>query len=126
MHQIEKKYSIATPLDQVWEALTNPGTITIWSGDTAQMSDKIDSDFSLWDGDIYGTNTEVEKNKLLAQDWYGGDWDKPSKVVFKLIEHDGETELILTQNAVPRDEVDSFDAGWDDYYLGAIKDYLEK
>ena len=69
------------------------------------MSDKVDSDFSLWDGDIYGTNTEVEKEKTLAQDWYGGDWEKPSKVVFRLRQSGSGTEIILTQNAVPKSEI---------------------
>lgn len=94
------------------------------------MDDKVGTDFSLWGGDIHGTNREVidppAGGKKLVQDWYGGDWDKPSKAVFSLKERNGETEISLTNENVPDDEADDIDDGWNRYYLGEIKKYLEK
>jgi hypothetical protein len=33
--------------------------------------------------------------------------------------------LTLTHTGVPDDVAGDFDAGWDDYYLGPLKDLLE-
>ena len=89
------------------------------------MDDKVGTDFKFWDGDIHGTNKEMIENKKIVQDWYGGDWDKPSLVNFYLSEENGSTKVELIHENLPDDEADSFDQGWKDYYLGPLKDYLE-
>jgi hypothetical protein len=55
----------------------------------------------------------------------GGDWPKPSIATFKLADEDGKTRVDLIHTDVPDDEAADFDAGWDDFYLGAIKEWLE-
>jgi len=90
------------------------------------MSTKEGSEFSLWGGDIYGTNTKVVENKLLEQDWFSGHkWQRPSKVSFGLSQKDGVTEIKLVQTDIPDDEADDIDQGWKDYYLGPLKELLE-
>lgn len=83
---IKQHYTIKASVEDVWDALVNPKVIKKWSGAKAKMSDKEGTDFSLWGGGIWGTNTKTKENELIEQDWYGGDWDKPSKVVIKLTE----------------------------------------
>lgn len=126
MKTIRKKYLIKAPADKVWQSLVDPKIIKKWGGGSAKMSDKENREFSLWSGDIYGKNTQVIKNKKLAQDWYGGVWEKPSKLVFTLTAKGRETILELLQKNVPDNEVKDIDSGWDDYYLGPMKEYLEK
>ena len=151
MKVIKKEYHIWAPLSKVWDALVNPKTIDKWSQlDSSSehptgsrevlqkeatslggagfsiMSDKVGSKFSLWGGDIWGKNVKVSPKKELVQEWYGGDWHKPSIAIFKLIYKDGCTTLFLTHEGVPEKEVDSFDKGWDDSYLAPIKELLEK
>lgn len=113
------------PLSEVWKALTDPKVIDKWGGGPAKMSDKEGFNFSLWGGDIHGTNTKVIKEKLLLQDWFGGDWDKPSKLQFKLTHKDGCTTLYLTQTEIPPQEFEDIKDGWDRYYVGEIKKLLE-
>jgi activator of HSP90 ATPase len=81
--------------------------------------------FQLWGGDIYGKNIEVVPEKKLVQEWFGGDWPEPSIVTFTLKQQDNKTILELEQIDVPAPEVDDIDQGWDDYYLGPIKEMLE-
>jgi len=83
-------------------------------------------EFSLWGGDIHGKNTKVVRMRELEQDWYGGDWDKPSKLKFELSEKDGTTTVMLTQTAIPEEEFKDISDGWKQYYLGEIKKLLEK
>ena len=137
--------------DAVWDALVNPKTIDKWSqldsstehptgsrevlqkeattlggGRFSKMSAKVGSKFSLWGGDIWGKNIKVTPKQELVQQWYGGDWSEPSIAKFKLTHKDRCTTLYLTHSKVPEKEFDSIDQGWDEYYLGPIKELLEK
>lgn len=126
MTRIKKKYIIKAPINKVWQALVDPKEITAWGAGPAEMSDKPGADFSIWGGDIFGKNKEVNPPHKLVQDWYGSkNWKQPSAAVFNLVEKSGQTELSLEHTGVPKEEVNDFDNGWDDYYLGAIKEYLE-
>ena len=126
MKEIKQTYLINSPVEKVWDALVNPKVIEKWSGVPAKMDDKAGTKFELWGGDMHGTNTKIVKNKLLEQDWYGGDWDKPSKVRFELSAKNNQTEVTLTHSGVPEEEVNDFADGWKRYYLGEIKKLLEK
>ncbi len=53
--------------EEVFEALVNPDIIQIWSADEAKMGATVGAKFSLWGGQMFGTNLEVIKNKKLVQ-----------------------------------------------------------
>jgi len=125
MKTIVQEYSISAPIEKVWEALVNAREINGWGGGPAKMDDKEGTKFSLWGGDIYGTNIEVEVFKKLVQEWYGGKWEEPSIVTFKLQKKGDSTELELVQENVPDEEYEDIDNGWKEYYLGPLKEYLE-
>ena len=126
MKIIKQTYQINSSIDKVWEALVNPKIVNAWGGGPAKMDAKVGSKFSLWGGDIHGKNIEVVKNKKLVQDWYGGEWDEPSKLIFNLTAQDGKTQLELVQENVPDKEYQDISDGWQDYYIGPMKAYLEK
>ena len=126
MKTIKQAYLIDAPIEKVWNALVVPKEIENWGAGSAKMDDKVGTKFELWGGDIHGTNTRVVKNKILEQDWYGGDWPQPSKATFLLSEENGKTKLDLVHENVPDKEAESIDEGWKEYYLGPIRDYLEK
>jgi len=124
---IKQKYEIAAPMEKIWKALTDVTVITAWGGGPAVMDANTGTEFSLWGGDIHGKNIEIVPGKKLVQEWYGGDWPKPSLATFILSEpKPGITLVELIHEDVPEAEVENFDQGWKDYYLGALKDYLEK
>lgn len=122
---IQQTYKIKATASDVWEALVDPSIIQQWSGDIAIMSDVVGDDFELWSGQIWGTNTAVEVNTLLEQDWYGGDWDKPSKVTIGLSEKDGVTTVTLTHIDIPPAEENSLANGWRNFYFSPTKELLE-
>ena len=125
MTKIEKHYYINASAEKTWKALTEKQEIEKWGGGPAEMDENIGTNFYLWGGDIHGTNIEIIQNVKLVQDWFGGNWEKPSRVVFTLKPTGTKTQLSLLHTEVPENEVSNFDSGWDDYYLGAIKKYLE-
>jgi activator of HSP90 ATPase len=125
MKTIKQTYRIAAPVAEVWRALVDPAIIDGWGGGPAVMSEVVNSDFSLWGGDIHGRNIKIIPEKKLVQEWYSGHWVKPSLATFELFEYGEETRLELIHTDVPDDEADEIDQGWRDFYLGPIKDMLE-
>lgn len=89
------------------------------------MDDKEGGDFSLWGGEIYGTNTKVVPEKLLEQDWYSGKWDKPSKAIFTFNTDGDKTIVKLVNSNLPDNEAEDVNDGWKEFYLGPIKELLE-
>ncbi len=90
------------------------------------MDAELNTEFSLWGGDIHGKNTDVEVDKKLVQDWYGGDWDAPSICEFSLEGNDNRTTLTLKHTNIPDDEFDEIEKGWHEDYLGPLKVLVEK
>lgn len=123
--KIKKVYKIRSSLEDVWKALVDPSVIDKWGGGPSKMSESVGSDFELWNGDIYGKNIKVIHEAQLVQEWYGGDWAKPSNVTFSLKKEDPYIILKLEQTNVPYDELEDIDSGWDEFYLGPMKKMLE-
>ena len=127
MKVIKKEYHIWVPQERVWDALTDPKIIEKWGAGKAKMSDKKGEKFSLWDGEIHGTNLQVVPQKKLVQEWYSSDDpDTATKVTFTLTHKDGCTALYLKHEGVHEKNYNSIAKGWDEYYLGEIKKLLEK
>ncbi len=125
MKKIQQTYHINAPVSRVWKAFIDAKTIDAWGGGPATIDDNVGTEFALWGGDIHGTNTRVVKEKMLVQNWYGGDWPEPSSVKFTLAPEERGTKVILVHDGIPDDEVDSIRNGWRDYYLGPMKEFLE-
>ena len=126
MKTIKQVYHINAPIEKVWQALVDPLVIDSWGGGPSKMSAKAATSFSLWGGDIHGKNLVVVEGKKLVQEWFSGDWKKPSKVTFDLKEEKTKTTVELLHEDVPDEEETDIAEGWDVYYLGEIKKYLEK
>lgn len=126
MKTITQTYLINADVDKVWQALTDHKIIEKWGGGPAKMDSAVGTKFTLWGGDIHGKNIKVVKNKALVQDWSSGDWEKPSKVTFTLTPQDDGVKVDLLHEDVPDREADEITDGWKQYYLGPLKDLLEK
>lgn len=119
-------YHIHAPLKKVWQALVDPKVITDWGGGPVQMSDKTGEKFSLWGGEIHGTNSEVIPEQKLVQERYSTDDPEHATIcTFLLSEKDEHTTVELIHEHVSEKHHKDIDEGWKDYYLGPMKDYLE-
>ncbi|MBI2611982.1 SRPBCC domain-containing protein [Candidatus Gottesmanbacteria bacterium] len=125
MKTIKQIYTINASPEKVWNALVDPKTINEWGGGPANMDEKLGTKFTLWRGDIHGKNIEVVQNKKIVQEWFGGDWEKPSKVTFTLTKKGETTELSLLHEDIPDNSAKDIDDGWKTYYLGPLKALLE-
>ncbi|WP_139314876.1 SRPBCC domain-containing protein [Saccharicrinis aurantiacus] len=126
LRDFKTRLKIKTEAEDVYAALTNPFTIELWSGYKAQMSTEVNSEFSLWDGDIVGMNLDFETNKMVQQQWYFGDQEEPSIVTIKIFDDKKGVQIELNHTNIPADEYDDICEGWTEYYLGAIKEFFEQ
>jgi activator of HSP90 ATPase len=128
MKIIKLQYQIKAPLTEVWKSLVDKQYINNWGGGPVEMEDKVGFNFTLWDGEIWGTNIKIIKHELLKQEWFSDEankWDQPSIVTFKLTYKDGITTLDLLHEQVPDRNAKDIEDGWKEYYLGPLKEYLE-
>jgi len=121
----KKYYIIPEPPENVYLALTNPLTIELWTGETAEMSTEPGSEFSMWDGAIVGRNIEFEPDRKIVQQWYFDGQDEPSIVTIKLHPDKAGTSAELRHTNIPDEAYTDMVDGWNDSYFGALIDFYE-
>jgi uncharacterized protein YndB with AHSA1/START domain len=126
MPNFKKYYIIPVGPEILYAALTNEYTIQLWTGDEAEMSTEVGSEFSLWDGSIAGINLAFEPNKLIQQEWFFGEQEDKSIVTIKLHVHPKGTSVELLHTNIPADDFEDMCAGWDDAYFGALQDFYSE
>jgi glutathione S-transferase len=131
MKDIEKNVKIAAPIDEVWIALTSPAAIRGWMGDDSKIEVdlKVGGRYRLFGGDTTGAFTHVNRPNTLEYTWRQGEWLEEwadSLVRWELKSSGKGTQVHLVHSQFPNaEERDSHDEGWDMYWLGPMKDWLE-
>ena len=126
MKNIRKIIHIKSPREEVFNAVTNPLTIELWSGYPAAMEPVPGTPFSMFDGDITGTLLAIEPPSMIEQQWDFGEQPIPSVVRIRLYEEGPKTRIELEHSNVPEEAFDNINTGWKDYFFGALKSYLEE
>lgn len=125
MKDYKQYIKIKASAEDVYNCLTNPLTIELWSGYPAAMVAEPGNEFELWDGDITGKTLEAEPNNKLVQQWYFGEQEEPSIVTYILHQEKNHVSLELRHTNIPDEVYEEFEEGWKHHFLGAIKAYLE-
>ena len=117
----------ATP-HEVYEILMDAKKHGKFTGSEVRMSRKAGGKFSIYGGDIEGTNLELVPDEKIVQSWRYSDWPEGhfSKATFLLKEVPAGTRLTFTQTGVPEEHYDDIAQGWLDYYWAPMKEMLEK
>ena len=124
MKDYKKYYKLAATAEEVYTALTNPLTIELWTGDTAEMSTEPGSEFSMWEGSIVGKNIEFETDKKIVQQWYFDGQPEESIVTIKLHPDKEETSVELRHTNIPDDDYKDITEGWNESYFGALAEFF--
>lgn len=126
MRSYKKYILLPAPPEEVYLGLTKAQSIQLWTGAEVQFTEEVDTEFSLWDGDIVGKNLEFEPNKKIVQQWYFGEENEPSIVTIKLHPDKKGTSLEFVQTNIPDEDFDDFTEGIKEYYLGGLADFFEE
>lgn len=124
MKDFKKYYLIPAPPEDIYNAITNPVTIELWTGDPAEMSTEPGSEFSMWDGSIVGKNLEFEPDKKIVQQWYFEGQEEPSIVTIKLHPDKNGTSVEVRHTNIPDEAYEDISEGWVDSYLSALEDFF--
>ncbi len=125
MKDFKKYYIINATPEEIYIALTNPFTISLWTSEPAIMSTEPGTEFSMLSGNIVGKNLEFITNKKIVQQWYFGEEEAvPSVVTIKLHDHKEGTSVELNHTNIPDEAYDDIIAGWDEVYFGNLNEYF--
>ncbi|HEY5511269.1 MAG TPA: SRPBCC domain-containing protein [Prolixibacteraceae bacterium] len=124
MREFKKRYLLNAPPPDVYNAMTNPLMIEIWTGEPVVMSTEPGSPFEIWDGAITGQNLEFIQDKLIVQKWFFGE-EVDSIVTIKLHADRKGTQVELHQTNIPDDAFDNMVDGWDQDYFGNLRQLYE-
>lgn len=124
------KYSLTikeASTEDVYNALTNPFAIELWSGYPAVLELKKGSEFSMWEGDITGRILDFINKEKLVQEWFFGDNSDPSVATINIYpKKTNKTYIVLNHTNIPDDDYENIVEGWTDFYLGAIRKFFEE
>ncbi len=125
MKDYKQYISIEAEPEDVYACLTNPFTIELWSDMPAKMEAKEGTEFEMFEGDIAGKILELEPGRKVVQQWYFGDQEEPSIVTFKIHPDKAKVSLELRHTNIPDEAYEEIKEGWEKYFLGRIKEFLE-
>ena len=119
MKTYKKYYKLGASTADIYNAMTNPVMLEIWTGEPAVFITEPNTEFSLWDGSIEGKNIRFEKDKLIEQVWFFDDVE--SKVTIKLhATGDDTTSVELKHENIPEEAYENIAAGWDEDYFDSL------
>ena len=125
MKDYKKYYKLPATAEEIYLALTNPLTIELWTGETAEMSTEPGSEFSIWEGNIVGKNLEFETDKKIVQQWYFDGQPEESIVTIKLHPDKEGTSVELKHTNIPDDDYKDICDGWDNAYFGSLFEFFD-
>lgn len=131
---IERRLELDAPIERVWRAITDPGELSAWFPDRAELDLRPGGD-GVFTWDAHGSGAvrveEVEEPTLLVWRWardpgVGVDEGVSTRVEWRLTPRDGGgTVLELTESGFvrPKDREDNA-GGWT-HELGELVEYLD-
>ncbi|CAD5224853.1 unnamed protein product [Bursaphelenchus okinawaensis] len=110
------------PPEKLYEFLTEPDMVKVWTNGNAVVEAKEGGSFALYNGQITGKYTKVEKNKLLESDWRLRDYPPGhyAKITFSLEDQGDSTLLKVQAEKVPQDKADTTREGFYRFYMQSI------
>ena len=123
---IKQSVFIKASPKEVYEAFMDSKKHAEFTGGKAKISNKVEGEFSAWDGYIQGKNIELKEGEKIVQEWQTTEWPEgypPSIVEFSFKKEKNGTKLIMVHSKVPAEQADSYKQGWIDYYWEPLKKY---
>ena len=118
---VESDLSIRS--DDLWDLLTNPGRIPMWTRAPAQLTLNPGSTFSLFNGNVTGSIISIDPTNKLVQKWRAPQWpiNHFGTLTTTLSQGDSSTKLTLSLEGVPLEEEDRSRDALDRFYIAGLK-----
>jgi len=99
------------------------------TGSPAKVDGKAGGKFSAWDGYIFGQTLELTPHQRIVQAWRTSEFpqDAPDSHLEVLLEEvAGGTKVTIIHSDMPKDQVESYRQGWEDFYFKPMKEYFSR
>lgn len=126
MKNYKKYFTLNASPEDVYNALTNPKMLEIWTGEPAVMQTEPNTEFSLWNGAICGLNLEFEENRKIVQQWFFGEDSESSIVTIKLHPVKNKTSVEVNQTNIPDDAYANIADGWEEDYFASLDELFDE
>lgn len=120
------KTTIAATANEIYKAWLSSDGHTKMTGGEANISDKIGSKFTAWDGYIEGRTIELIPDQRIVQNWRTTEFEaneKDSRIEILLNEKNGQTELTLFHSDLSENS-EHYKAGWENHYFAPMNAYF--
>ncbi len=101
-----------------------------FTGSAAEIEDKENTDFTVFDGYAGGKNMVLERGKKIVQTWRANEEHWPaghySEVVFLFTDTPEGCKLDFFQTGIPAEVATAIAEGWHEYYWEPLRFYLER
>lgn len=125
---IRQSISFRTSPQAIYDALMNSRQHTKFTGEKANISQKIGGKFIAYSGYCSGVNLELMPDKKIVQSWRASEWPEGhfSKATFLLTKTKNGARITFIQSGVPAQHYAAIKQGWIDFYWDPMRIFLEK
>ncbi|SNX87591.1 related to AHA1 - stress-regulated cochaperone [Melanopsichium pennsylvanicum] len=114
---------LAVSISDLWDLLTNPSRIPMWTRAPAQFDAKADTDFALFGGNVTGKVVSVDAPKQLIQKWRTPQFPEGhyGTLAVNLTEGADSTKLELVLSGAPSGDEEVVEKNLETYYIRGLK-----
>lgn len=114
---------LAISISDLWDLLTNPSRIPMWTRSPAQFEAKPDAEFALFGGNVTGKIVSVDAPKQLIQKWRTPQFPEGhyGTLAVNLTEGGDSTKLELVLSGAPSGDEDVVEKNLETYYIRGLK-----
>lgn len=127
METIEISDTFSAPRNVVYAALLDSVAHGDIIGDQAEIKNREDAPFRLWDGYITGKNLTLVPNTRIVQSWRSTDFPfaHPDSTVETVFERTEEgCRVTIVHSGIPDGLAETCKKGWLDFYFKPMKKYF--
>lgn len=122
---LQETFSVSSEI--LYDAWLNSREHSEMTGGQAVCSNKVDGQFSAWDGYITGFNVVLEPYTKIVQSWRTTEFsesDSNSELIIQFLPTELGSTLVLTHHNIPDGQSD-YEKGWIDHYFVPMKRYFQ-
>jgi uncharacterized protein YndB with AHSA1/START domain len=118
-----------TTPSRVYQAWLDGKEHAWFTGGAAEIDPQVGGRFTVWDGYIQGSTTDLEVNTHIRQTWRTTDFpeDSPDSIIDLTLEAVPEgVRLSLVHTRIPEGQKDEYEKVWREYYFTPMHEYFSR
>jgi activator of HSP90 ATPase len=127
MEQIKMSITLPVKASELYAAWLDSKKHSAFTGGDAQISKKVNGEFTAWDEYILGKNLELKDGKFIKQSWRTMEFkDSAPDSILELTfeEKAGKTKLSLYHYNLQKGDGKKYSQGWKEHYFTPMKAYF--